>query len=108
MFLKKTNFEPEMLRYTESIKKTTTVGELSPVASRWGNWRRHQKDQCMPVQVTESLHGLLFRKTCFVMTQSVQFFVAQDDNVVCAGGCRTTYNLWSLKTLYPSPANVLL
>ncbi|KAJ9609753.1 hypothetical protein H2200_006081 [Cladophialophora chaetospira] len=76
------SFDPKLLTYANSIKDTTTVGEVLSAASIIG------------------LPGANF-------TGPVQHFLAEDDAVVCGGDCKNTFNITQLQGLFYPKASAV-
>ncbi|KAK2616735.1 hypothetical protein QQS21_000347 [Conoideocrella luteorostrata] len=81
IYLRKGSFKPEVLRYAELIKQTTSVGEI----------------------VTT---GVLLGHPAPLFSGPIQFFVGEEDIPVCGGDCRNRYSLEVLKVLYPVAADI--
>ncbi|KAK7419606.1 hypothetical protein QQX98_003197 [Neonectria punicea] len=81
IFLQKGTFEPEMLRYTESIKNTVTVGEILS-------------------------GGLPLAHPAKTYRGPVQFFIGEYDVPICGGDCNNTYDLDTLRDFFPAASNV--
>ncbi|KAH7194145.1 Alpha/beta hydrolase family-domain-containing protein [Fusarium oxysporum] len=79
IFLKKGSFEVEALEYTEKIKQTGTVGELS---------------------------SALIGKPAADFKGPLQYFIGENDYPFCDGDCNNTYDMETLKSLNPAASHI--
>ncbi|KAH6887759.1 hypothetical protein B0T10DRAFT_574928 [Thelonectria olida] len=73
-------FEPELLKYSEKVKQTSTVGEMLSATLVGGG-------------AAQSFTG------------PIQFFVGEYDFPICGGDCKNSYDIKVIEDLYPKAAH---